>query len=109
MSRAATCQYRRVYARTVLMKTCQASDETTSRTPSGSFESRTATSPEGGRGLFLVAALSTRWDWYLTQEPAGKVVWCVLQAGPGPSEGAGSAAPALLPRRIRREQEKRPV
>ena len=35
---------------------------------------------EGGRGLFLVAALSARWDWYLTQEPAGKVVWCVLQA-----------------------------
>ena len=22
---------------------------------------------EGGRGLFLVAALSARWDWYLTQ------------------------------------------
>lgn len=21
---------------------------------------------EGGRGLFLVARLSTRWDWYLT-------------------------------------------
>ena len=33
---------------------------------------------EGGRGLFLVAALSARWDWYLTQEPAGKVVWCEL-------------------------------
>lgn len=29
---------------------------------------------EGGRGLFLVAALSTCWDWYLTQEPTGKVV-----------------------------------
>ena len=35
---------------------------------------------EGGRGLFLVAALSARWDWYPTREPAGKVVWCVLQA-----------------------------
>ena len=35
---------------------------------------------EGGRGLFLVAALSTRWDWYLTQEPPGKVVWCELAA-----------------------------
>ena len=33
---------------------------------------------EGGRGLFLVAALSTRWDWYLTQEPSGKVIWCEL-------------------------------
>jgi anti-sigma regulatory factor (Ser/Thr protein kinase) len=37
---------------------------------------------EGGRGLFLVAALSTRWDWYLTQEPPGKVVWCELAADP---------------------------
>ena len=43
---------------------------------------------EGGRGLFLVAALSTRWDWYLTQEPTGKVVWCELDAElPEPSEG----------------------
>jgi anti-sigma regulatory factor (Ser/Thr protein kinase) len=35
---------------------------------------------EGGRGLFLVAALSARWDWYLTQDPTGKVVWCELKA-----------------------------
>jgi hypothetical protein len=34
---------------------------------------------EGGRGLFLVAALSARWDWYPTSEPAGKVVWCEMQ------------------------------
>ena len=34
---------------------------------------------EGGRGLFLVAALSSRWDWYRTREPPGKVVWCELQ------------------------------
>jgi anti-sigma regulatory factor (Ser/Thr protein kinase) len=33
---------------------------------------------EGGRGLFLVAALSARWDWYPTEQPAGKVVWCEL-------------------------------
>jgi predicted signal transduction protein with EAL and GGDEF domain len=26
---------------------------------------------EGGRGLFLVAALSSRWDWYRTPEPPG--------------------------------------
>ena len=49
---------------------------------------------EGGRGLFLVAALSTRWDWYLTQEPAGKVVWCEIEAlSPawrGVGEGAGT-------------------
>jgi anti-sigma regulatory factor (Ser/Thr protein kinase) len=43
---------------------------------------------EGGRGLFLVAALSARWDWYLTQEPAGKVIWCELAAErPEPAEG----------------------
>ena len=45
--------------------------------------------PQGqaGRGLFLVAALSARWDWYLTHEPAGKVVWCEMQGllPPGPS------------------------
>jgi anti-sigma regulatory factor (Ser/Thr protein kinase) len=35
-----------------------------------------------GRGLFLVAALSSRWAWYLTTEPRGKVVWCDI-AGPG--------------------------
>jgi anti-sigma regulatory factor (Ser/Thr protein kinase) len=49
---------------------------------------------EGGRGLFLVAALSARWDWYPTREPAGKVVWCELQAlSPvrrGVGEGAGT-------------------
>ncbi len=36
---------------------------------------------EGGRGLFLVAALSSRWDWYPTKEPAGKVIWCRIEAG----------------------------
>ena len=35
---------------------------------------------EGGRGLFLVAALSARWDWYPTGEPMGKVVWCEIEA-----------------------------
>ena len=34
---------------------------------------------EGGRGLFLVAAVSARWDWYPTEQPAGKVVWCELE------------------------------
>lgn len=33
---------------------------------------------EGGRGLFLVSALSTRWAWCATQEPAGKVTWYEL-------------------------------
>jgi len=46
---------------------------------------------EGGRGLFLVAALSSRWDWYRTREPPpGKVVWCELEAR--------SVQQALLPR-----------
>jgi hypothetical protein len=57
--------------------------------------------------LFLVATLSTRWDWYLTEEPTGKVVWCELSAEP--SEGAQSAPQALLPRRMPREQQKHPV
>jgi anti-sigma regulatory factor (Ser/Thr protein kinase) len=35
---------------------------------------------EGGRGLFLVAMLSEHWNWYLTQQPHGKVVWCELVA-----------------------------
>ena len=34
---------------------------------------------EGGRGLFLVEALSARWDWHLTGEPVGKVVWCEIE------------------------------
>jgi anti-sigma regulatory factor (Ser/Thr protein kinase) len=47
---------------------------------------------EGGRGLFLVEALSTRWNWHRTQESPGKVVWCELEAR--------SAQQALL-RRLR--------
>jgi anti-sigma regulatory factor (Ser/Thr protein kinase) len=47
---------------------------------------------EGGRGLFLVAALSAGWNWYRTREPPGKVVWCELEAR--------SAQQALL-RRLR--------
>src|SRR5581483_5913628 len=34
-----------------------------------------------GDGVLLVAALSTRWNWYLTEEPPGKVVWCELVLG----------------------------
>jgi anti-sigma regulatory factor (Ser/Thr protein kinase) len=43
------------------------------------------------RGLVLVAALSARWDWYLTREPAGKVVWCELEALSPARHGAGGA------------------
>ncbi len=49
---------------------------------------------DGGRGLFLVAALSARWDWYPTRDPAGKVVWCEVRASSparrGVGEGEGS-------------------
>ena len=55
---------------------------------------------EGGRGLFLVAALSTCWDWYLTQEPTGKVVWCELEADQPESAEVDGSALRLLPRRI---------
>ena len=66
---------------------------------------------ERGRGLFLVAALSACWDWYLTQEPAGKVVWRELEAGqPGLSGvGGGPASQPLLPQRIPRQVQVRPV
>ena len=62
---------------------------------------------EGGRGLFLVAALSRRWDWYLTQDPTGKVVWCEVDAElpETSSERAYSAPQALLPHKVRREQQ----
>jgi anti-sigma regulatory factor (Ser/Thr protein kinase) len=40
-----------------------------------------APTAESGRGLFLIGALSARWDWYLTPRWGGKVVWCEV-AGP---------------------------
>lgn len=62
---------------------------------------------EGGRGLFLVATLSEHWNWYLTHEPQGKVVWCELAAQePGIRTGAAPEAP--LPRRTPRRLDVRP-
>jgi anti-sigma regulatory factor (Ser/Thr protein kinase) len=56
---------------------------------------------EGGRGLFLVSALSARWNWYLTQQPAGKVVWCVIEdERPEYVDIDKSAGRSYLPRRI---------
>jgi len=56
---------------------------------------------EGGRGLFLVAALSARWNWHLTRQPAGKVVWCELEDDqPETTAGNGSAVHLLLPQRV---------
>jgi anti-sigma regulatory factor (Ser/Thr protein kinase) len=33
---------------------------------------------EAGRGLLIVEAISTRWDWYGVRDPRGKVVWALL-------------------------------
>lgn len=33
---------------------------------------------ENGRGLYLVATLSQRWNWYASRKWGGKVVWCEL-------------------------------
>jgi anti-sigma regulatory factor (Ser/Thr protein kinase) len=35
---------------------------------------------EGGRGLFLVATLSQRWNWYASRRWGGKVVWSEIVA-----------------------------
>jgi anti-sigma regulatory factor (Ser/Thr protein kinase) len=60
---------------------------------------------EGGTsdGVLLVAALSTRWDWYPTQDPAGKIVWCELDTA-SPAPAADLAPP--LPRRVPRARPK---
>ena len=72
---------------------------------------RTAYPGERGRGLFLVAALSACWDWHLAQEPAGKVVWRELEAGQAELSGVGGgpASQPLLPRRLPRQVQVRPV
>jgi hypothetical protein len=43
--------------------------------------------------LCLIAALSTRWAWYLTEKPTGKVVWCELSAEPPELSGSARSAP----------------
>lgn len=66
-------------------------------------------------GVLLVAALSTRWNWYLTEDPPGKVVWCELVLGhPGPPPQPHPPHPAqpqrtpqpALPRRVPRARPK---
>jgi anti-sigma regulatory factor (Ser/Thr protein kinase) len=65
---------------------------------------------EGGRGLFLVASLSDRWNWHLTQEPEGKVVWCELgMRRPDSSEDRESASRTSLPRRVTHAQHVPPA
>jgi hypothetical protein len=69
---------------------------------------------EGRDGVLLVAALSTRWDWYPTEDPPGKVVWCELTAPPpepaaplsAPVADTSPSPPESLPRRIPRARAK---
>ncbi len=65
---------------------------------------------EGGRGLFLVAALSDRWNWYLTQEPIGKVVWCELRVQQSSTAEDGEiTSHTLLPRRVAHARQVAPA
>src|SRR5216684_2220302 len=51
--------------------------------------------------------LSTRWDWYPTQDPPGKVVWCELATvPPTPAADVAPPAQATLPRRVPRSRPK---
>jgi anti-sigma regulatory factor (Ser/Thr protein kinase) len=72
---------------------------------------------KGTDGVLLVAALSTRWNWYLTEEPPGKVVWCELVLGhigpptqPQPTQPQPTqpqpTQPPTLPRRVPRARQK---
>ncbi|MQS07243.1 ATP-binding protein [Streptomyces sp. IF17] len=44
---------------------------------------------EGGRGLRLVAALATRWDWQPRPDGPGKTVWAEYALGRTPGPGRG--------------------
>ena len=62
---------------------------------------------DGTDGVLLVAALSTRWNWYLTEEPPGKVIWCELVVGhSGPPTQPQSTQQPTLPRRVPRARPK---
>src|SRR5581483_4737862 len=54
-------------------------------------------------GVLLIAALSTNWNWYLTEEPPGKVVWCELAVG---HSGPPTQPQPALPRRVPRARPK---
>ena len=60
--------------------------------------------------MFLVATLSDRWNWYLTQEPTGKVVWCELHVQQSSTtEDIETASHTLLPRRVAHAQHIAPA
>lgn len=78
--------------------------------PRGLEDGLPAIEDEGGRGLFLVATLSDHWNWYLTQEPAGKVVWCELHVQQSSTtEDRETASHTLLPRRVAHAQHIAPA
>jgi|SRR5579859_1920041 len=78
--------------------------------PRGLEEGFPSLEDEGGRGLFLVATLSDRWNWYLTQKPAGKVVWCELHMQQSsPAEDSETASHTSLPRRVAHAQQVAPA
>jgi hypothetical protein len=53
---------------------------------------------ESGRGLLLVAALSTRWGWYPDRQCGGKVVWAeLLKAAPVASGDPAARFMSLAP------------
>jgi len=42
------------------------------------------TSAEGGRGLLLVEAISSQWDWYVPEpDGVGKVIWAIMDTQDG--------------------------
>jgi anti-sigma regulatory factor (Ser/Thr protein kinase) len=60
-----------------------------------------------GDGVLLIAALSTNWNWYPTQDPPGKVVWCELAVGhSGPPTQPQETQQPTLPRRVPRARPK---
>lgn len=78
--------------------------------PRGLEDELPALEDEGGRGLFLVATMSDRWNWYLTQDPTGKVVWCELHLQrSNTTEESETASHTLLPRRVAHAQHVAPA
>lgn len=64
---------------------------------------------EGTGAVLLVAALSTSWNWYLTEEPPGKVVWCELAVGHSgpPTQPQPTQAQPTQPQRAQPTQPQR--
>ncbi len=59
------------------------------------IQDRPALDGEGGRGLLLVEALSTRWAWYPVTTPGGgKVVWSEIHAEWQPTPPAARSEPS---------------